>query len=162
MKAIKTLFIALALLILSCDKQDKSNVDLETNFTFKILTDSKIGVEKDGEFKLNVSNDVIMETFKQFVSVNGLKLQPLSLEVITIDNNKYLRFYNENDKVSTIELIKDENGQYRTGNTVCTSSACSSGGGCIPNGLYCTKCQPQGPNSPVSGDCKRVTTGNNL
>ncbi|PHS63477.1 MAG: hypothetical protein COB12_09275 [Flavobacterium sp.] len=161
MKAIKTVFIVLFVLVMSCEKQDSSKIELDSNFTFKSLTNNKIGIEKDGKFTLNVINDEVMDAFKKFSLKNGLDLKPLSFKVITIDENNYLRFYNEDDQVSTIVLIKGDNGHYKTGGTVCTSTVCSSGGGCIPNGLYCTPCKPFGPDGPTSSDCKRVTSNEN-
>ncbi|MFK5983014.1 MAG: hypothetical protein QM499_08880 [Flavobacteriaceae bacterium] len=161
MKIIKTVFVALFLLIISCEKQDNTNNDLGENFTFENIINNKIGIEKNGTFTLNVLNDDVINAFKKFSLKNDLNLKPLSFKVIIIDNNEYLRFYNENNQVSTIALIKDDSGHYKTGGTVCTSSACSSGGGCVPNGLYCTPCKPQGPDSSVNGDCKRVTSNEN-
>lgn len=64
-----------------------------------------------------------------------------------------MRYFSENDIVSTIALIKDENDQYITGRTICKSVWSASGGGCIPDGEYCTKCERDG----VLGDCERTT-----
>lgn len=160
MKTIKVLLCLLVLTALSCEKEDNgvdvNTVEFELDSTFKSLTNSKIGFEKDGEIVLGVSNGLIMKEFKKLVTKSGLELKLQSFEVVSIDNNKYLRFYSEGDNVSTIALIKDDNGNYRTGSTVCKSKACASGGGCVPNGLYCTECKwPNG--NP--GDCERITTG---
>lgn len=167
----KSLFILLLFSFLfSCEnenvKQENSSVvevelarkNLSSNSTaiynFDELTDSAIGYDDNGTIKLAVSNEKILETFFWFSKLHSSKLTPKSFEVIEIDGLNYLRFYSENDIVSTIALIKNENDQYITGRTVCETVWCASGGGCIPDGVYCTKCVNDG----VRGDCKRSTT----
>ena len=57
-------------------------------------------------------------------------------------------------------MIKTDSNRRATGKTVCTSIACASGGGCVPNGDYCTKCVPSGvqEGSGLTGDCTRSTS----
>ncbi len=161
MKKVLMLFCAFTLVTFSCEQENSSQnsdeVELNKSISFENLTNSKIGVENKGKVELNVSDEKIMETFRNFVKINELELVPRSFEVVNIDNANYLRFYSDNNQVSTIALLKNENGEFQTGTTVCTSVACASGGGCVPSGVYCTKCLPLGPDGP-SGDCKRTTT----
>ena len=104
MKTIKILLCMLVLIVMSCEKEDNNldsnNVEFELEADFKSLTNSNIGFEKDGELALGVSNDLIMKEFKKLVTKSDLKLKPHSFEVISIDNNKYLRFYSEGGVVS--------------------------------------------------------------
>ena len=156
--------------LFSCENEDvkrenSSAVEIElarknlsTNslatYSFAELTNSAIGYDDNGTIKLGVPNEKILETFFWFSRLHSSKLTPKSFEIVEIDGLNYLRFYSENDIVSTIALIKNENDQYITGSTVCESVRCASGGGCIPDGLYCTKCEING----IPGDCKRTTT----
>jgi len=162
MKTIKLLLCVLVLTALSCEKEesdlDSNSAEFELEAAFKSLTNSKIGFEKDGQLVLAVSNDLIIKEFKNFVTKSGLELKPQSFEVISVDNNEYLRFYSEGGEVSTLALLKDRNNQYRSGTTVCTTTNCASGGGCLPNGSYCSKCTPP-PGYP--NDCVRTSTGGN-
>ncbi|WP_299216107.1 hypothetical protein [uncultured Dokdonia sp.] len=142
---------------LSCDKDDSQLKVDSSNLKLETITSVKIGNDIDNNVTLDYSNSDILSTFAIFSIKNKLDLQPQSMEVIDVDSQKYLRIYSKDEKVSTIALIKDENGHYRTGETICTSSQCSSSGGCLPNGQYCTKCIPN-PNSPLKGDCTRTTS----
>tara|TARA_R110002051_G_C8500837_1_gene464737 strand:- start:137 stop:643 length:507 start_codon:yes stop_codon:yes gene_type:complete len=156
--------LVLSLVFTSCQTEDtnsdSNSLELKADFEFKTLVGSKIATEKNGKIILNVSDERILETFKKFNTTNNLQLEPKSFKVINVDGNNYIRFYNKNNQVSTISLIKGNDNYYTTGSTVCTSTACASGGGCIPNGDYCTKCRPEGtpPGSP-DRDCTRTTTG---
>ena len=160
MKTIKILLCVLVLTAMSCEKEDNgvdvNTIEFELDADFKSLTNSKIGFEKDGQLVLGVSNDLIMKEFKNFVTKSDLELKPQSFEVISVDNNEYLRFYSKGGEVSTLALLKDLNNQYRSGTTVCTTQNCASGGGCLPNGSYCSKCTPP-PGYP--NDCVRTSTG---
>jgi len=162
MKKIVFGLIVLAFAFVSCeqedDKQIDQNAELKKEITFDQLTKSTIGFENEGKVQLGVSNNKVMETFKKFVKTNDLDIDPLSFEIISIDQKNYLRFYSEKNQVSTIELFINSNKLIETGSTVCTSIACASGGGCIPYGSYCTECGPHGPDGPKA-DCKRTTTG---
>lgn len=155
--------ILISIGLISCQTEDKnqeiSESSLNTPFEFKNFTNSNVGFYKDNELVFNVSNEKIVNTFNEFSDKFKLGLEAYNFKVITIENNKYLRFFNKDNTVSTVELIKDENNVYSTGSTVCTSTSCASGGGCVPNGVYCTQCQPYGPDSPITGDCVRTTTG---
>ena len=163
MKKFNLFLVLMSLIFASCETEDNNKdtnvsvMDLELDFDH--LINRKIGHEVNGEVKLGVSKDKVMSAFKDFVLKTDLDLEPESFEIISIDNTNYLRFYSKNHQASTIELIIDTDNQFRTGTTVCTSSACSSCCGCVPNGTYCTKCKPQGNDSPIEGDCKRTTTG---
>lgn len=142
----------------SCLEEDSSSTDSVKTLKIENLINSKVAYEKDGKISLGVKDSDLMKAFQDFVFISDLKLKPESFELLSIDNMNYLRFYSDNHKASTIELIKSDDGFYFTGNTVCTSSACSSCCGCVPNGLYCTECKPYGPDSPLKGDCTRTTS----
>ena len=147
------------LFLLSCKIEESKSIVNSSNFEFKNLNGSKIAFENGGKLVLNVSSDKILETFRIFNSTLELGLEPQRFEVIKIDNKDYLRFFSKNNKVSTISLVKGEDNNYRTGSTVCTSTAFAIGKGCIPNGDYCIKSRPEGtPSQAPSDDCKRTTT----
>ncbi len=161
MKKYFVLLFVLSLFTFSCEQEDRNSNSMESdsNVNFERLTNSLVGFEKNGKIDLNVSDDNIMKTFKKFAFDSRLELEPESFELIKVDNQSYLRFYSKDHKASTIALIKGDDNQYRTGDTVCTSSACSACCGCLPNGSYCTECRPYGPNNPQKGDCTRSTGG---
>lgn len=154
------ILILMSLVFTACQTEDNKeeavSSNLETTFEFKELTNSAIGIEKDGKIELRVSNEKLMSTFTKFTKTHSPDLKPVSFEVLEIDNKSYLRYYSEDNMVSTIALIKGEDNQYRTEGTVCETRACASGGGCVPDGLYCTECTIGGG---LPGDCKRITTG---
>jgi len=161
----KILFILLVALIFQACENDNNTEDesVDFNLSFDKLTNSKVGQELNGEFVLGVSNKSLLSTYKKFATKFNSDIEVQSVAVITIDNKKYLRFYFDNGMISTIAIIKDRNGLYHTGNTICESVDCASGGGCIPEGVYCTECKPNRPSQPIStkGDCKRTTIGEN-
>ncbi|MBO3097099.1 hypothetical protein [Gelidibacter pelagius] len=168
MKKHLTLFLSF-LLFFSCGNETLKSEDpnviatekAEENFTvnarsaynFDELTNTAIGYDNNGVVELGVSKQKVMETFIMFSMLHNEELKPKSFEIITIDDFHYLRFYSEDDIVSTIALIKNDNDQYITGRTVCETKRCADGGGCIPNGDYCTPCV----RNDVPGDCKRTT-----
>lgn len=152
------LLCTLSLAFFACEEEqavDPSNnsVELTKVIEFNNLTNSTIGFEKDGKVKLQVSDERIMSIFRKFVSMYQVELKPRSFEVLKIGENNYLRFYSDNDQVSTIALLKDENNEFQTGSTICVSKASDTGDGCLPDGLYCTKSKV----SESKDDCKRIT-----
>ncbi|MFD2914972.1 hypothetical protein [Psychroserpens luteus] len=163
-KIIFSLFIVI-FVFLSCEQEDSKqinqNAELTKEITFDRLTSSVIGYEKDGKVQLGVSNEKVMNTFRKFTRVYSQDLTPQSFEVIEIDSKQYLRFHSEGNVVSTIALIKGDNGQYRSGSVVCETVACANNDGCIPEGNHCTKCVPDNadPEGPIRGDCKKTSGG---
>ena len=152
MKKFKCLLCLLALFVLSCEKErdslDSKSIEIESDFIS--ITNSVVGYEEDGVVRLGVSDEKIMTNFKEFVKKNKLNLKPQTFSIVKIDNKNYLRFYNEDKRVSTMELIKGENNKVALGETVCTSDYCAHCCGCVPDGDYCTECP---------GDCSRTTSG---
>lgn len=142
-KRLNLLFVFLFLF--SCGnedvKQDGTNAvvtemarkNLATNsmktYNFGELTSSAIGYEKDGKVELGASDHKIMETFVLYSMLHDSELKPKSFEIIKIDELYYLRYFSENDIVSTIALVKDQNDQYITGTTICKTVSYVSGGG---------------------------------
>lgn len=49
-----------------------------------------------------------METFVLYSMLHDSELKPKSFEIIKIDELHYLRYFSENDIVSTIALLKDQ------------------------------------------------------
>lgn len=117
------------------------------------MTSTAIGYEKQGKVELGVSDQKIMETFVLCSMLHNSELNPKSFEIIKIDELYYLRYFSENDIVSKIALIKHKYDQYIQERRYATVR-CASGGGCIPDGQYCTECERNG----IPGDCKRTTT----
>ena len=144
----KVIYLSLLCFILtSCLNDDRiENQSSET--LLENFTGSEIAIEDKGKVSLNFSDEIIMNSFKKFNSKMELGLEPERFEVINIDNKNYLRFYSKKKQVSTIALVQLDNKRIVLGETVCTSIACATGGGCIPDGSYCTKCRPEG--TPVN------------
>lgn len=148
----------LSLVFTACqteENKETTNSELDTIFQFKELTNSFIGTEENGKIKLKVSNHRIIATFNDFNLTLGLNLIATSFDIINEDGNNFIRFYSSKNQVSTLALLKDSNNNYLTGKTICKSTACASGGGCIPDGNYCTPCVR--PSNGLPGDCERIT-----
>ncbi len=161
MKKIFFLFSFLFVLF-SCETDEKNLVDATAKLDAKFasFTGSIISYEDNDKNVVKVSDGKLMQVFKKFVADNKLNLEPLHYKIETIDDKEYLRVYSKNNYVSTVDLIKTDSNRRATGKTVCTSIACASGGGCVPNGDYCTKCVPSGvqEGSGLTGDCTRSTS----
>lgn len=160
MKKMMILCCALIFVLISCEQEERilestNSVTLDKKLNFEKLANSIIGYEKNGSIELGVSEERIIATFKKFAEMHSPDINPQSFRVINIDNEYYLRFYSDGNIVSTIALLKNEDGFYQTGGTVCQSAACASGRGCVPNGQYCTECTRS---NGLPGDCKRTTT----
>ena len=162
MKKILFLFSFLFILF-SCETEDsnvaEATAKLESKFAY--FTGSVISYEDTNKNTIKVSDDKLMQVFKEFVKENKLNIEPLYHKIETIDGKEYLRFYSKGNYVSTVDLLETNTNQSKTtGKTVCTSVACASGGGCIPNGDYCTVCTPPNvqPGSGLTGDCTRTTS----
>ena len=84
-------------------------------------------------------------------------------EILKIDDHLYLRTYYNNDFVSTTLLNTKSNVEVElrtlstARTTTCTSKACASGGGCIPDTftIYCKPC------NRGAKDCV-ITTSNEI
>lgn len=156
----KVILFFILIFVASCNSEDKEITNTtKSNNHIERLNLSTIGTKKGDDIVLNISKDMLLEVFRADSKRNMLEINPVSCKIEKINKKDYLRFYNEDDTVSTIELLVDENGNVTTGSTICTSRACATGGGCVPNGQYCTKCVPDGagPQHP-GGDCHRTTT----
>lgn len=125
---------------------------------------SEIGMMENGKLVFNKSKKSILKSFQNLPGIAELKLTPERLEVVEIDGKSYLRIYSNNNYVSTTEIIMgDPNSKFHPiaeiGGTTCTSTDCASGGGCIPEGDYCTKCTTYNfMGVPSTGDCTRSTS----
>ena len=157
--------LSLLFIIFSCENSETSNESaaLKLDSDFTKLTGSVLSFTEQG-VEVTVSDSKLMSTFKNFVIQNDLDSEPLYHKIVSIDGKNYLRFYSKDNYVSTIDLIEtnSETGKkiIELGSTVCTSEACASGGGCVPNGDYCTACIPPNtqPGSGITGECKRSTS----
>lgn len=159
MKKIFLFSVFIAVFAISCNSEEKEIIDSSAKNNLERLNLSVIGIKKGDEITLNVSSNKLLEVFKEFSKTNELEINPLYSKIEKINGKDYLRFYNDDETVSTIELFIDENNIVSTGSVVCTSTACASCCGCVPDGLYCTKCVPPEAGPLGSGDCKRTTTG---
>jgi hypothetical protein len=108
---------------------------------------------------VTISEKSLLNSFNAFSKKNQLNKYALSFEVLKIDGKFFLRFHNQDESSSTIELIGNEGYSkpsntltmsFETGETVCTSAACASCCGCVPDGDYCTEC--------TKGGCSRTTS----
>ena len=151
--------VLLVLLSFSCTNEEgESNNEIET-IEFKTLMNSPVALEMDGKIELAVTKNRAIHTFNQFKGSDPEAMKAEDVKIVEIHGKDYLRFYSSEGKVATLELIKSENNSFITGSTVCESVACANCCGCVPDGLYCTKCTrydplPGGPQN----DCKRTTS----
>lgn len=151
------LLIVVPFLLLSCEnnriEENNDNSSKSTLSEMPELLGSEIALMKDSVVQLTVSESSVMAAAKSFFKKTDLQTEPVSFKIIDVNNNKYLRFYNEDNTLSTIELIVDSTShKIILGSTICTSDVCVSGGGCVPDGVYCTEC------NGGLGDCKRTTS----
>ncbi|MCO6163304.1 hypothetical protein [Flavobacterium sp. NRK F7] len=145
------------LLLISCNSEENSLQNLEnSNQKMKSFFETIVAKTDGDKISLIVSQEELLESAKQSLKETDLELEPLSYEIFKDNNKNYLRIFSKNKYVTTIELVKVSNSTYATGKTSCTSIACASGGGCVPNGNYCTECKS--PDPSTVGDCKRTTT----
>lgn len=155
-------FIVL-MLLLSCNNEE--NVDGQREASRRVMLktmesfgDAEIGIREGNKLQIVVSKKQILDYAKEALKDTRLNLTPYDYKIIEQDGQNYIRVFSNNNYVSTAELLEGENGILRIGKTVCTSTQRATGGGCVPNGVYCTPCIP--PNAPgLSGDCTRTTTG---
>lgn len=155
-KLIYLLFFA-SLIFTSCRKEAQLK-EMETVFN------SEIGKMVDGKFEFTVTKESILASTKEMPTSKELNLKPKEVKIEEIEGKQYLRIYSDNDYVSTIALKFDSEGaRMMTEGTSCTSKDCASGGGCVPNGQYCTKCvKGESFGSPIYGDCLRTTSSENM
>ncbi|SDB54614.1 hypothetical protein SAMN03097699_2042 [Flavobacteriaceae bacterium MAR_2010_188] len=163
------LFLILSLaLVFSCtdDVNNKRDHDMSI-FSAKGYTESKIAYSEDGEIKIAVDDNALLYAFNQYSETNRLGEPADRYEVFAYEGENFIRFFHKDGSMSTTALIPaNENMKtsgnmiYMTGCTTCTSSDCNSGGGCVPNGCYCTPCKPPSlpPGNPYEGDCLRSTS----
>lgn len=117
---------------------------------------AKIAVNNSKDLKVVVSKQDILKYAEVALKDTKLNLIPQDYQIISENGKKYLRILSNDNYVSTVELTLEGNN-YKVANTVCTSTVCASGGGCIPDGNYCTPCKFS--NGLPSSDCTRTTTG---
>ena len=157
----KLILLCCATVFLNSCENDRNDVVASTSKLINIekFTETEIGNEVNGEFHFTATKTSILKTFKDLVQVDSENrpLEPQSIKIETIDGKKFLRILSKNNYVSTVELVLKPNYKYYTQSTVCSSTACASGGGCIPDGSYCTPCRV-GINGSLRGDCTRTTT----
>lgn len=163
------LFVAFSFMF-SCSSEDREVNDIDATTSSVSYLEKKsfedlmktevVGEINNNSVYLYIPTDVLVEKFNNYNQKFKRNLLSKSANVLEIEDKKYLRFYSNGGKVSTLELIVNENGKVLLGSTICESTACASGGGCVPDGLYCTSCKipGAGPQHP-GGDCKRTTTG---
>ena len=141
--------------LFSCQTRNLKNSPSE-NITAEMgdFTYSKIAAEENGSLKLLVTENSILKSAKRFSTKIGQEINPQSLSIETINGKKFLRIFNEDNTVSTVELMLDDLNIYSTGGTICKSKPNAPGEGCVPNGEYCT------PTSKGTGSgefCERTT-----
>ena len=147
MKSIITLFTVF-ILFYSCSTKNK--------FQSLEFEESKLEVQEKHDFESDLLSNlktIMPEDFNTNVVVS-------KSEILKIDDHLYLRTYFNNDFVSTTLLniksnVEDELRTLSTARTTtCTSKACASGGGCIPDTftVYCKPCDRG------EKDCVRTTS----
>lgn len=135
------------------------NTAEEIMFSAKNLTGSTVAFKQNGIIQLGVSEEEILSSFNEYAQKSDFGTRAHSFTIEEIDEKNYIRFYNEDESVSTIALLPKKNTEinsnspiYEIGSTICTTTECANCCGCIPSGDYCTRCE-------VSVlDCKRTTS----
>ena len=108
----------------------------------------------------NVSSEMGDFTYsKRFSSKLGQDINPQSLTIESINGKKFLRIFNDDNTVSTVELTLDNSNFYFTGGTICKSKPNSPGEGCVPKGEYCT---PSSKGTDSGEFCERTTASKGL
>ncbi|MEO0468643.1 MAG: hypothetical protein AAF206_03410 [Bacteroidota bacterium] len=156
----KSIYLLLAMIftLVAC-QQEQLDIPTESDSIFN----SQVANVVDGKLKLSIEQGAILAAAQEIDVVQTLQLVPHDAKIEEIDGKHYLRIYSSEDYVSTIELIADPSNplSFVAAEVVCSSSDCASGGGCIPDGQYCTKCitgQDWWGND-IIGDCHRTTYG---
>ncbi len=151
------LFFCTAFLFISCSDSQEDEVlenDLES-INVARFTYQAVGVMNNGKFRMTADRSDLLKAFKLN---EGKDLAPESIIFLEDNGKMFLRVYSSDNIVSTVQIsLNPDTGFVQTEGTICESSACATGGGCLPDGDYCTECKPL-PNSEVKGDCKRTTS----
>lgn len=143
-------------LIISCENESNEyNLNSNKNSFFDVELGKITYNNGKKTFNITLSRERFFKNFKNTLKETGLNLEPVDFYVFEDNNKNYLRVISKKNYITTVELISINN-TFRTGKTSCTSVACASGGGCIPDGSYCTKCNPSDPG--LAGDCTRTTS----
>lgn len=148
-------------MLISCSDENESvNEKNNVEFTMKTLAYAPIGVKENGNFKLIATSENILKAAKAGISSDDSKFEPISHKIFEQNDKRFLRVYGKNNEVSTIEIgFNPKTGNFRTLGTLCKTTDCANGGGCVPDGLYCTPCiKNPGAEIPLEGDCSRETT----
>ncbi|WP_298424506.1 hypothetical protein [uncultured Kordia sp.] len=154
------LYIFLIIFVVSCsnsDDVDQMEDTIAKDFTVEKFTGNKIAYKYNDNVSLGVPKTKLITSFNNFSRELGLDKKALSVEILEVEKEYYIRFYNEDKSVSTVALLPVENSKndqhiFSIGKTTCHSTACSNCCGCLPKGDYCTKCEVD------YKDCERTTT----
>ena len=163
MKKILLLF-GILIISLSCESDETNSDDSQMftrNIELKSMMKAQVGkIDNKGIIHLTATDASIRQQAQMFLRKSDENANLTEYHVESIDDKEYLRWSGDNGRVATVALIiNPQNGDVSLGETVCESNACSDGGGCVPNGLYCTSCIPNPALPNYKGDCKRTTTG---
>ncbi|MEO0468642.1 MAG: hypothetical protein AAF206_03405 [Bacteroidota bacterium] len=150
------LLVAMLFTLVAC-QQEQLDVPTEPGNIFQ----SQLAKMVDGKLKLTIEQGAILAAAQEIDVVQRLQLIPQEAKITEIDGKHYLRIFSSEDYISTMELIADPASPlgFVAADVICSSSDCASGGGCIPDGQYCTKCvvgQDWWGNDKY-GDCDRTT-----
>lgn len=148
---------------MSCTNQESvvPNSDFAVeDVVLKSFVNTTMAARIDGKIALLASKESIINAAKNYSNKYRLGIEPIDMKVLELDDKAYLRIMSKDGKASTIELTYNKDkGTYQTRSTLCTSSDCSEGGGCLPNGQYCTKCTSSPSITDYKGGCTRSTRG---
>ncbi len=156
--------LLLTFVIASCSSDNDSKEivsDMSAKFLQENFVGSEVAYKLNDEVKLGVSEKDLINSFNKFSEKVKLEKKAVDIEILTINDKNYVRFYNDDKSVSTVALLKTSKIENNTqngvkmmiGETVCTSGACANCCGCIPDGSYCSACELN------NNDCRRTTSG---
>lgn len=159
-KIFQVVFLAIFFVLLfACNKTEEKTLQ-----TLDQLSGTQIGYFENNEFVFTVPEESILEAAKKIEAIEKAGAIPTNIAVEMINRKPYLRIYANNNSVSTLSLIQEQNGNARKplpyfniGTVACTSNYCYSGDGCVPDYPYCTPCIRQDANGQDVNECIRST-----
>lgn len=128
MKILKTFFIGLLILNISCSND---NGDIES------INDSTIGKIENNEIIITANNADLLKRFDKLALKDNIKVNYKNLEIRKIENNEYALFAFTDDMLikSAISLVIDGTNlkvDIGGGKITCSTNGCSSNAGCMP------------------------------
>ncbi|MGK0307891.1 MAG: argonaute-like protein implicated in RNA metabolism and viral defense [Urechidicola sp.] len=106
----KNLFILfLTIILVSCGNEDdisKIESTISSEFSPEKFVGSTIAHKLNDEIKLGIIEKELITSFNNYSKKMELGKKALSYEIFKIEENRYIRFYNEEGAASTVAFTK--------------------------------------------------------